>query len=375
MGKRMVEERERACDEEVLHQGSAPRVYADGILNVCKLYLESRLLCAPGVTGANLKRRIEAIMSGRRALRLSHQKKAALAVAAVTAVVVPIMIGGYTAAAQAEAAQLITLSTGLDDAKFDVATIKPKPTGPPLDDIELNLLRGIARGSSHGTFHVPGASLHLLIQLGYNAKDYQIVGEPAWANSERYDITAKTEKNASFEQMRPMLRSLLAERFQLMLHKDTKELPVYELTEAKGGFKIVHAQDGSCVNRDPNGPLPPLGSKLCGGVRYSMLAAGNSRIEGFGVSIPKLVEVLADKIGRTVVDKTGFSGAFNFQLDFSAEDAASIPKAAPTTTVGPDLQAPTLFTALQEQLGIRLQSAKGAVDVLVIDHVQKPSPN
>jgi len=324
----------------------------------------------------------------RRALRLRPLKKAALAVAGVTAVVTPIMIGVYTPAVRAESPQLITPSTGLGDAKFDVASIKPAssaceagfcpPTGRP-DEVELHVLRDRARGSGHGTFHVRNVPLHLLIELAYNAKDYQIVGEPAWANSERYDVTAKTENNASFEQMRPMLRSMLAERFNLALHRDTKELPVYELTAAKGGLKT---QDASCVNRDPNGPLPPLGSKPCGGVRSAMFPAGSSRLEGFGVPMSKLVEVLADRIGRTVVDKTGFSGTFNFQLDFSPDDAASNPKTAPTAAAGPErpipgtnVQAPTIFTALQEQLGLRLQAGKGQVEVLVIDHVQRPSPN
>lgn len=307
----------------------------------------------------------------RRALRLSPLTKAALTVAGVTAVVTPIMIGVYTPAVRAESPQLITPSTGLGDAKFDVASIKPAssaceasscpPTGPP-GEVELHVLRDRARGSSHGTFHVRNVPLHLLIQLAYNAKDYQIVGELAWANSERYDVTAKTENNASFEQMRPMLRSLLAERFNLALHRATKELPVHELTAAKGGLKT---EDASCVNRDPNGPPPPLGSKPCGGVRSRMFPAGSSRLEGFGVPMSKLVEVLADRIGRTVVDKTGFSGTFNFQLDFSPDDAASNPKSG----------SPTIFAALQEQLGLRLQAVKGQVEVLVIDHVQRSSPN
>ena len=324
----------------------------------------------------------------RRALRLSPLKKAALAVAGVTAVVTPIVIGVYTPAVRAESPQLITPSTGLGEAKFDVATIKPAssaceasfcpPTGPP-GEVELHVLRDRARGSGHGTFHVQNVPLYLLIQLAYNAKDYQIVGEPAWANSERYDVTAKTENNASFEQMRPMLRSLLAERFSLALHGVTKELPVYELTAAKGGLKT---EDGSCVNRDPNGPPQPFGSKLCGGVMSAMLPGGSSRLEGFGVPMSKLVEVLADRIGRTVVDKTGFSGTFNFQLDFSSDDAASNPKSAPPAAAGPErpipgtnVQAPTIFAALQEQLGLRLQAGKGQVEVLVIDHVQRPSPN
>jgi uncharacterized protein (TIGR03435 family) len=324
----------------------------------------------------------------RRGLRLSALKKAALTVAGVTAVLAPIMIGVYTPAVRAESPQLVTPSTGLAEAKFDVASIKPAssaceagfcpPTGPP-GEVELHVLRDRARGSDHGTFHVRNVPLHLLIQLAYNAKDYQIVLEPAWANSERYDVTAKTENNTSFKQMLPMLRSLLAERFNLALHTVTKELPVFELTAAKGGLRI---KDASCVNRDPNGPPLPIGSKVCGGVTSRMFPAGRSRLEGFGVPMSKLVEVLADRIGRTVVDKTGFSGTFNFELDFSPDDAASNPKSRTTADADPErpipgtnVQAPTIFAALQEQLGLRLQAAKGQVEVLLIDHVQRPTPN
>jgi bla regulator protein blaR1 len=371
IGRRMVEERERACDEEVLYLGSAPRNYADGILTVCKLYLESGLVCTSGITGANLKQRIEAIMSDRRALRLSRLKKAALAVTAIAAVVTPIMIGVYTPAVRAESSQVIALSTGQDEAKFDVASIKPSSTPYP-----LSLVKAFTRSSSHGTFRVPGVTLHLLIQFAYQAEDYQVVGEPGWANTERYDIEAKTEDNASFEQMRPMLRSLLAERFNLAVHKDTKELPVYELTAAKGGLKIAQANGASCVNLDPKEPPPPLGTKGCGGVRYGILPpAGNRRIEGFGVSMSKLAEVLADQLGRTVIDKTGFSGTFNFQLDVSAEDAASFPISPQSPISWTNLPAATIVAALQEQLGIKLQSVKSQVEVLVIDRVQKPSPN
>ncbi len=282
------------------------------------------------------------------------------------------------AAGRADA--LIAQSTGPSDPEFDVASIKPTSfsnlTGAPPDEAFFTLQRAIARSSSHGTFHVPQATLHLLIQLAYDAKKYQIVGEPSWAKTKLYEVTAKTQDNLSFEQMRPMLRSLLAERFNLKLHKIDKKLPVYELTAAKGGLKIVQAKDGSCVKLDPNGARPTLGSKGCGAYRIRTATIGGpSEIDGFSVTMSKLAELLADQIGSSVVDKTGFSGTFDFHLEFSPANAALIPKPAPTTAADPDSQAPTIFKALQEQLGLKLQSTTGPVEVLVIDHVKYPSPN
>ncbi len=206
---------------------------------------------------------------------------------------------------------------------------------------------------------MPFIPLHLLIQLAYGATDFQIVGEPPWANSDGYDVTAKAEGNLNFEQMRPMLQSLLTDRFKLKFHRETKDLPVYELTVAKGGLKIAPGKDGNCVEVEPNGPRPPFGSKICGGVRTGM-----GSIEGFGVTMAKLAELLADRVGRTVIDKTGFIGTFNFRLVFTPDE--------PGPATADD---PSLFAASQEQLGLQLKSTKGPVEVLVIDHVERPSEN
>ncbi len=177
--------------------------------------------------------------------------------------------------------------------KFEVASIKRNAGGAPVNSVELGLMRAIARGSRGGRFQVPNASLHLLIQLAYGVRDYQIVGEPSWAASDGFAITAKAEGNASFEQMRPMLQSLLADRFQFLVHRETRQLPVYELAAAKGGLKIAPSKAGSCVTLDPQGPAPGFGSKICGGERI-----GIGRMEGFGVTMPKLAPALSDRIGR-----------------------------------------------------------------------------
>jgi hypothetical protein len=211
-----------------------------------------------------------------------------------------------------------------DTPKFEIASIKRNPGGAPSSSVELGLMRAIARGSRSGRFYVPNAPLHLLIRLAYDVRDYQIVGEPSWAASDGYAVT------------------------------------VYELAPAKGGLKIAPAKAGSCVSIDPRGPAPPFGSKICGGERV-----GIGRVEGFGVTMPKLVELLSDRVGSPVIDRTGFRAAFDFQLDFAVEEGIG-------ADPGPG---PSIFAALQEQLGLRLEPAKGPVEVLLIDHVARPGEN
>jgi|HubBroStandDraft_1064217.scaffolds.fasta_scaffold57886_2 bla regulator protein BlaR1 len=379
---RLVAERERACDEEVVSLAADPEVYAEAILNVCKLYFESPVVCMSGVTGSNLKRRIEAILSDRSALRLNLAKKLALTVAGVAALAAPIVVGLMNAPViQAQAPQVVASSAPGAAPKFDVASVKPVrgASNLPPDSVELNFLMPTARNARHGQFSVSNLPLRLLIQLAYNVRDFQVLGGPSWARSDRYRVDAKAAGNATYQQMLPMLQSLLADRFKLTLHRETRELPVYELTVAKGGFKIEAAKAGSCVTFDPNSPRPPLNPNrppqpidICGGVRRSILSvapARRDRIEAVGISMPKLIEMLSGEVGATVVDKTGFTEEFDFRLEFASEQ---------TVGVGPEDASPgdpSIFNALQEQLGLRLKPAKGPVEVLVIDHVERPSEN
>jgi uncharacterized protein (TIGR03435 family) len=233
-------------------------------------------------------------------------------------------------------------------------------------------VRGALRGG--GRFSVKGVPLNWLILLAYNIKDFQLSGGPAWTNSDRYDVDAKVEGSATTDQMRSMLQSLLADRFKLILRHEKKELPVYELSVAKGGLKIVPATEGSCVVPDPNGARLPMGSKICGGIRR-----GINSIDAFGISMSKLVETLSDIGNRIVIDKTGFTGTFDAHLEFAPDDAVGngIGQAAigepgrPT----PASSSPSLFSALQEQLGLRLEAAKSPVEVLVVAHAERPTAN
>ena len=146
--------------------------------------------------------------------------------------------------------------------KFEVASIKlntrSSPVDPgngPISSITRHFLREAASGSREGRFNMDRVPLSFLIELAYNIKEFQLRGGPSWATSDRYEVKARAEGNATLDQMRPMLQSLLADRFKLALHHETKEAPAYELVVARSGLKIVAAKEGSCTAIDPNGPL------------------------------------------------------------------------------------------------------------------------
>src|SRR4051812_15306354 len=267
-------------------------------------------------------------------------------------------------------------------AAFEVASIKRNaaPDGP-LNAVELNFQRASATRSRNGRLQMEGVPLQLLIELAYNVKEFQIQGGPSWVTSERFDVDAIANPNATFEDMRPMLRALLAERFKLALRQETKPGPVYELSAASDGLNLSAMKEGGCVAPDPaTSTAPPRpGGPLtaCGGFRRQIvrpLPDRVDRVEGVGILMPRLVEMISDEVRRPIVDKTGFAARFNLRFEF-----------APSATLGAGPASPdgqpaassgvSLFTALQEQLGLRLESATGPVPVLVIDRVERPSAN
>jgi bla regulator protein blaR1 len=375
IGKRMLEERERACDEEVLFLGSQPRVYAEGILNVCKLYTESSLACVSRVTGSNLKKRIETIMHNGVPVRLNFARRSALAVAGIAALAAPIVVGMMNApAVQAQ-------STAATRPRFEVASIKPAPQeGPDVKrpGLDVRMLPG-------GRLSAEKVLLRYFIQNAYGVEPFQISGGPAWINSTHYDIEAKAEGNPNRSQMRLMMQALLEDRFKLKLHHETKELPVYELTAAKGGVKLQEPKQGSCISPDPSGPpLPPVpGQPIPCGRVLMMMSPSVVQMHGGRVSMTELVRVLSNVLGRTVVDKTGFTATFDVHLEFAPDESVGgVPGPPPGPAAANDSTRPvpapdlhgSIFAAVQE-IGLKLKSAKGPVDELIIDSLEKPSAN
>ncbi len=358
IGARLIEERERACDETVVSQGHQPQVYAHAILGICKHYVESPLACAAGVTGADLHRRVARILANQRSRRLNLARKLALAAAALTAVTLPIALG---------IAQSVP--------RFDVASVRPcqaepgrlmggGPTSPgrliinctPLvDERSLGLIQ-----RAYVRFAQGRAGLINIIP---------IVGGPAWMRSEHFQIQANAEGQPSAALMQgPMLQALLEDRFKLRLHRETRQMPVYGLTLAKGGPKLKPFVPGTCLElpRDLAGPPPPppAGAAYC-----RMLVKFNPpAIVAEGANLDQLLSLLNLVLDRPALNQTGLTGRYSINLEFAAE-GTQLPPNPDSTSL------PSIFTAIQEQLGLRLAPTRGPREFIVIDHIERPSEN
>ena len=254
---------------------------------------------------------------------------------------------------------------------FDTISVKPSNGANPAGGLQFQ---------PGGRLVAANIPLRPLVSLAYNLAlslgRGAIIGTPDWFESERYNIEAKADGNPPREQMILMLRSLLADRFKLVVHHETRQLPEYVLVLSKAGRTgpqlTVH--DAECVEPAPGQPPPsPNGAGLCGFRSRRGRSAGTVALVGEKVTIDMLAERLSQNVGRTVINRTGLSGDFDFTCEFAAVEE-------PTSQSGADASADsslpsTIFTALQEQLGLKLESQNGPVDVLVIDHVEQPSPN
>jgi uncharacterized protein (TIGR03435 family) len=238
---------------------------------------------------------------------------------------------GQTQPAGVKATQM---TVGEKLPEFEVASIRPCPRGGGLFSI-----------SPYGTsrFTVTNATMELLISLAFGVSDKQILGAPSWLSSECFDVTAKAEDNVSltYEQVKPRLQQLLVQRFKLAIHRETKDLQGYALVVAKGGPKLKESTPGA----------EPQGSILRGAVRNP------------SASMEHLASMLARPVGHPVVDKTGIKGSYDILLKYAPEgDATS--------------SLPSIFTALQEQLGLKLETRKVPVEMLTIDHIERvPAEN
>jgi uncharacterized protein (TIGR03435 family) len=175
--------------------------------------------------------------------------------------------------------------------------------------------------------------------MGWRVRDFQIIGGPAWVNSEGFDIEAKGDHSASDAQLGQMVQSLLADRFKLALHRETRQLPVYALVVAKNGPKI----------RESTAARPGM-------------AGGPGQLDAQKISLQVFTQTLGRQLDHPVLDQTGLTGRYDFKLNWSPDESDA--------TGGP-----SIFTAVQEQLGLKLETQTGPVEVLVIDHAEKPSDN
>lgn len=288
---------------------------------------------------------------------------------------------------------------------FEAASIKP---AAPLEPGRIMIgMHGGPGTPEPGQMTFMNVSLNDLVQNAYNVKSYQVTG-PDWLNSARFDITAKVPVGATKEQSKVMMRNLLAERFKLVVHHSTKESSIYALLVAKGGPKLKEAAKAPAG--DPNTPpsdtprglgppvigkdgmpLPPGIGR--GGAFMMMAPGGRMRMIVNGATIAKLLDALANQLDRPVVDMTGLTGTYDITLEFAPDPSimqarmAGMGGGGPPPGMGPNGPGPggdsgdagpaaTVFSALPDQLGLRLEARKGPVDLVVIDSVQKtPTEN
>lgn len=269
--------------------------------------------------------------------------------------------------------------------EFEVASIKVNAMQVPWNDTRDNCgLNGMGSVNilAGGRIRAQRTLLACIIQGAYLVRAFQIFGGPDWVNSIHYDIDAKaTNSSATPEQMRQMLQSLLADRFRLKLHNERRELPVYVLTIARNGLKLRPPKAGSCnkpgTSAAPQSlPAPPAPGQApapmvfpCGRMG-GMGSPGGSRMDGGDVPVAELVRLLTNQLHRPVIDRTGLKGTFDIHLTYAGTTPLT---AAPAAAVEPS--GPTIFDAVQEQLGLRLESSRVPTEVVVIDSVQKPTEN
>ncbi len=258
--------------------------------------------------------------------------------------------------------------------RFEVASVKPAiPQG-------MMLVRPLPGRLT------ANASLQMLIQNAYGVQAFQVAGGPEWARSERYAVEATANPAATRAQILVMLQALLAERFQLKIHRETRDLPAFSLVATGKPVKLVPSKNGSCTEPSPNAPVDwaggimappgagPAALPQCGVPRVMLQPAG-AKLQGRRVSMGEFARALSLVLERTVIDQTRISGSFDLDLVFLPDETTSaMPPPPPGTAPGLEMKTPTMFTALQEQLGLKLQAAKAAVEIIMIDRAERPSP-
>ncbi len=249
--------------------------------------------------------------------------------------------------------------------EFEAATVKARRD---------NGKAGV-RGTT-GRLTLENVPLRLMISVAYKTRPSQIVGGPSWGDSARFDIQGKAAEAVGTDPMLLMLQGLLEDRFQLKIHREIREGSVYELTVAKGGPRL---KPGSCVPFDPNHlPRPTAPGEVqvnyCGRMarggddsHRTVDGKGVDIVPTIGLLIPSLTGFFSEALDRAVVNKTGLNGTFDFHLEWTPQNTSDVP--------ADNSGAPSIFTAVQEQLGLRLEAGKGPVEFLVIDRAEKPSEN
>jgi uncharacterized protein (TIGR03435 family) len=240
---------------------------------------------------------------------------------------------------------LVAITARAQNARpeFEVASVKPNLSG------STSATNGNVRGNRFSSTNV---TISQLVRVAYGIQEFQIAGQPGWFDADRFDVEARAAQDLKPEDWPPMLQLLLADRFKFAFHRERRDAQTLVLVVAKNGAKLTRADSSKCDPDQPN---------TCGNFR-----ASPTEIIGERVSMTQFATRLSRSIGRIVTDNTGLTGIFDLKLEWTREDAFNEPGASAS---------PAIFAALQDQLGLRLESKKEPVETLVIDHVEKPSDN
>jgi uncharacterized protein (TIGR03435 family) len=272
-------------------------------------------------------------------------RRVVLVAAAWVTFALPVAFGQAT---RAQSDGVPETNTVVASPVFDVAAIRENPSDP-------HERSHIISSPDNGNFQAINVPLMMLLRFAFGVPENQIVNGPAWLNSKKFDIEAKSDssvdnqlKKLGSDQARlekqQMLQALFADRFALVVHRETRELPIFELVVAKDGPKLLASKaNGTTIDRS------------------------DRRITALGITTTVFAEQMAKALGRVVEDKTGIEGRYDFALTW-------MPNGDTGASPG-DSSGPSIFTAIQEQLGLKLRTAKGSVEVLVIDRAELPSAN
>jgi bla regulator protein blaR1 len=402
---RLVEEREQACDEEVVLRFDEPGTYAESILKVCEFCVDSPLACISGVAGADLKKRVVRIMARYSAQKLTRKKKLLLATVGLCSAVLPILLGqaravqamanssaspqGQPAAAATSAAFAQSPPPG-STMSFEVASIRQSKPGtytPPNFAPDTGETYG-ADPNPHGRLT---ADLQLLGYLEFAYKLWLtgeqrktiLAGLPKWVSTDNFEINAKAEGDPTKDQMRLMMQSLLADRFGVRVHFEPRQVPVFSLELAKPGKTgpqlRAHMDGSSCYLPLPpstpgapptdDGTTRPPCDFYTWGIRFMpgpamFLLSRDATMKDVATALPSV-----GLLERPVVNSTGLSGKFDLTLSWVPVMNGASPSAA-----GGD-PGPTFAEALQDQLGLKLKATNALLNTLVVDHVERPSAN
>lgn len=349
--RQIEREREIACDDWVVTRTGKARAYAESLAHMYELRWLGRDprredVLAAGIFGNSFRtaRRVELLIRGGR----DFSARVSVGRVALSAVALMVL-----AAASSHTPRLVAFAQEGPRPSFEIASVKP---GEP-DSRRFGL------GSRGTQFIVTNAPLKIMIGFAYDIQNHQILGGPKWILSDRFSIEARPTASGpeGARTQRLMLQSLLEERFKLRVHREIRMEDVYELVVAKGGPKLKRSAGPGADGRE------------------GIFGGGFGNMNATNQPVQSLVGVLSQRLGRSVIDKTGITGKYDFQLSFMPEptpdDLALFGPLPPDGASPVDSGLPSIFSALPDQIGLKLESAKGPVEVLVVDRAEKPEAN